>query len=325
MAVTAAQAALINQINASTGHANGYAPASAGPQTEVVYPQAFATPTGSSTTPAATPAPTNPNGGADVSNSKAADISLQNAALGSLGTQTSTGLSSIDQALASLIGNYDTEATSNKTKYGTQSDTNQNNLQTNKQTALVNAAQGRRGLESTLASLGALNGSGIDLANEAVQKGANEDLSQAAGTYGTNQASLDDSLAAFNQADEERRQQANTAAGNAKTNAVNKAAQTEQQIDTNLANDYAAQGDTENANKFSAAAAALYPKVAATSIPDSNLAYTAAAFTPASLSNYIAGANGTSVSTTAPVTPGQLPGLVAQNQALKKQQQLQPA
>lgn len=277
---------------------------------------------GGSTTTTATPAPTSPNGTAPAKPDKSADIALQNAALGSVGAQRETGLSAIDKALGDLIGNYDTEATSNTGKYHTQSDTNQNNLQTNKQTALVNAAQGRRGLEGTLASLGALNGSGITLANDAVQKGANEDLSAAAGTYGTNQASLDDALAAFNQADQERRQQANTAAGNAKTNVRNNAAKTEQTVDTNLANDYAAMGDEANANKWSAAAAALYPQVAATSIPDSNIAYSGAAFTPAALQNYIAGADGTSVTTAAPAAPGQLPGLVAQT--LQKKQ-LQPA
>lgn len=275
-------------------------------------------------------APSNPNGApaGPVYQDKSNDIALQNAGLGGADQQQNSGLSAIDKALGGLVGQYDTESTANEGNYHTQSDTNRNNLETNKQTALVNATQGRRGLFGTLSSLGALNGSGIDLANEAVQKGANEDLTGAEGTYSGNQVGLDTAIGTFHAQDKQRRDEAQTASENAKTKVRHDTAVTKQGIFSNLANDYSAQGDAGNATKYTQMAADLYPDVANNSIPTSNLGYTAAAFTPGSLANYIN--NGaTSVTATpaqggAPGLPG-VPSLVAQNSDLKKKQLIQAA
>ena len=265
-------------------------------------------------------APSNPNGVASTPKvDKSNDIALQNAGLGAVDTQYNTGIAGIDKALAQLIGQYDTEAKSNETNYSGQSDTNQNNLQKNKQTALVNAAQGRQGLFGTLASLGALNGSGIDLANRAVQKGANDDLSGASDNYATNQSGLDTAIGQFRQEDKMRRENASTSAENAKTNAANEAAKSRMSFYSNLANDYAAMGDTANASKFTGLASSLYPELAKTSVPNANIAYSGAAFTPGTLADYMAGANSTVVSAT-PTQPGQnIPGLVATPTQRKKQ------
>lgn len=268
--------------------------------------------------PPATPptGPGNSNGGSGTTYSdKSNDISLQNAGLGAVDTQTTAGTAAVDTALGKLNGQYDTEAATNTKTYQTNSDQNQNNLQRNKQTALVNAAQGRRGLLGTLSSLGALGGSGITLANEAVQKGANEDLSGAGDTYATNQTGLDTAINAFKQQDKERRDNAVTAAGDAKTNIQNEAAKNKQTFYSNLAKDYADQGDSSNAAKFTKMAADLFPSIASTSVPSTNLGYTAAAFNSPSLANYLAGANSTQVKTT-PATgsgnsAGTLPGLIA--------------
>ena len=270
-------------------------------------------------------APANPNGGTSTGGTtyadKSNDIALQNAGLASLGDQTATGIAGVDKALGNLTGQYDTEAAANEKNYSTQSDTNQNNLQKDRQTALVNAAQGRRGLFGTLASLGALNGSGVDLANEAVRAGANADLSGAADTFSTNQNALDTSIGEFRQEDKRRRQEAATAAENAKTNVQNDAARNKVTFLTNLANDYTAQGDTAAAKRYADQAAALYPEIAKTNVPSSNIAYSGAAFTPSTLSSYLSGANNTTVSTT-PSTPGfTIPGLVAST----RKKQLQPA
>jgi hypothetical protein len=257
-------------------------------------------------------APTSPNGAAaapakvDRSN----DIALQLAGLGAVQGQVDTGLSAIDVALSKLTGQYDTEATANEGNYKTQSETNQNNLQTNKQTALVNAAQGRRGLFGTLSSIGALNGSGIDLANRAVQKGANDDLHGAAENYSGNQSGLDTAIGTFRQEDTRRKEDAKTAAENARTNTRNEAAKSSLSFLSNLTNDYAQMGDEANAKTYAARAAALYPEMAKTSLPNSNIAYSGAAFTPGTLANYMAGADSTQVSTT-PTQGGSIPGLVA--------------
>lgn len=264
-------------------------------------------------------APANPNGtgttSAPVLPDKSNDIALQNAGLNSVDTQRDTGIASIDKALGSLFGQYDAETSTNEGSYKTNSDQNQNNLQKNRQSAMVNAAQGRQGLFGTLSSLGALNGSGIDLANEAVRSGANEDLSGAADNYATNQSGLENSIAGYRQADKERRQQNQTSADNAKINIHNDSNKSKQTYYSNLANDYSAMGNGDEAKRYSGMASDLFPAIANTSVPNSNIAYSGAAYTPASLASYFAGANGTSVNATPAngngVGAGNLPGLVA--------------
>lgn len=275
------------------------------------------------------PAPSNPNGGgggggsagpqrADRSNS----IAMNMAGLGAVDRQTAAGLAAIDRAFRQLTGQYDEETAANEKMYGTQSDTNQVNLQKNKQAGLANAAQGRRGLFGVLSSLGALNGSGIDLANDAVKKGANADLSEASDTFGENQSMLDTAIGTFRREDKTRRENANSSADNARTNVRGDAAKTRMNLYTSLANDFSQQLDEGNARKYTDLAASLYPEIARSNVPNANIAYTGAAFTPGSLQNYIAGADSTQVTTT-PNTPGApgVPGLVARPNK-KKQTQL---
>lgn len=268
------------------------------------------------TTATAAPASTGGSNYAD----KSADIAVQQAGLQAADQQQEAGLSAVDKALENLIGKYTTEASANEENYGTQSTTNNQNLQKNRQTAYVNAAQGRQGLFGTLSSLGALSGSGIDLANRAVQNGANADLSGAQDTFGENQTGLDTAINTFRRQDKMRREDASTAADNARTNVRNQTAQNKQKFYANLADDFTAQGDTGNAKKYADMAAALFPTLAKTSIPDSNIAYTAAAFTPGTLSSYMAGQNSSNVSVTPSAGDGShLPGLVASTKDKRKQ------
>lgn len=272
-----------------------------------------------------TPAPTGGGGGGAAAPAKpdrTNDIALQNAGLSAVDQQYSTGIAAIDKALANLIGQYDVETGRNEKLYTENSNSNQNNLQKNNQTALVNAAQGRQGLFGTLASLGALSGSGIDLANRAVQKGANTDLAGAADSYATNARTLDTAIGTFRDEDKARRTNATTSAENARTNARNEAAKSRLQFYSNLANDYADMGNEAEAKRFTSLASALYPEMAKSSVPNANISYSGAAFTPGTLSDYLAGADSTVVSAT-PTQPGQtIPGLIA---SPVKRKQLQPA
>lgn len=251
-------------------------------------------------------------GGGVVRPDKTNDIRLQEAGLAAVDSQLNTGLGSISAALAKLLGQYDTETGTNEGIYKTQSETNQNNLQKNKQTALVNAAAGRQGLFGTLAAIGALNGSGIEVANRAVQKGANDDLAGAADSYGTNQSGLDTAIGQYRQDDKMRRENAETAAENARLNARSEAAKTRMTLFTNLANNWAEMGDAAKARSYTEQAAALYPEMARTTIPNAAINYTGAAFSPGQLQNYIAGADSTAVTTTPTGGDrGTLPGLIA--------------
>lgn len=274
-------------------------------------------------------APQNPNGGGQAAApaappkvDKSSSIALNNAGLAAVDQQLNSNVSAIDRSLNDLKGRYNAEATANEASYTENSNNNQNNLQKNKQTAYVNAAQGRQGLFGTLSSLGALSGSGIDLANRAVQKGANDDLSGAADNYSENQSGLDTSIGTFRREDEFRKKDADTRAADAKVNASNQASKDRLNFFGNLINDYSAMGDEANAKAFTAKASALYPALAETSRPNASLNYSSAAFTAPSLENYLAGADSTVVNAT-PTQPGQeLPGLVA---APTKKRERQPA
>lgn len=274
-------------------------------------------------------APSNPNGGSGAAPVKKVDksnsIALNQAGLSAVDSQTNAGLSSIDKALGTLRGQYAEEAAGNEKSYTDNSNTNMGNLQKNKQSAMVNGAQGRRGLFSTLSSLGALNGSGIDLANNAVKRGVEVDLSGANDSFATNQGGLDLSIGTFRREDKNRNENANINAENARTNVRNDAARSKQNFYKNIANDYDEMGDAGNSARYSGMAASLYPSVAATNVPNANLGYSAAAFTAPTLENYLAGQGGTEVTAT-PTQPGAgataLPGLTVGGQAKKKQFQL---
>lgn len=267
-------------------------------------------------------APSNPNGtaSAPAKVDKSNDIALQLAGLGAVDQQYTTGIAAIDKALAQLQGRYTEEANANEKSYTDSTNNNVANLQKNKQTTYVNAAQGRQGLFGSLASIGALSGDGITLANRAVQQGANSDLAGADENFRTNADNLTGSIEAFRRDNKYRTESANTSAENAKTNAANEAAKSRLSFYSNLVNDYSAMEDAGNAKAYTAKAQALYPELAKTSVPDANIAYTGAAFTPTTLENYLAG-NDSNVVTATPTAPGQtIPGLVAS--ATKKKQLL---
>lgn len=261
---------------------------------------------------APTPAPTVPKAAAPAVPDRSNSIALQNAGLSGAEQQRLAGLKAVQDALSSITGGYDTEAASNEGNYTTQTETNTNNLQRQIQAALVAAARGRQGLFGTLASLGALSGSGIDLANNAVQQGANADISGANDTFGENKTTLDTAIGSFRAADEARRKKAAIDAANASAGVENQAATNKQKFYSNLADDYTQMGNTTEAAKFAQLAAALFPQIANTSVQTpSSLTPVGAAYTPATLSNYLGGAGDTSVRV-APTAGGSgLPGLIA--------------
>jgi hypothetical protein len=273
---------------------------------------------------AATPAPANPNGNSGgggkappagpVYKDRSNDIAVQNAGLASSDAQTSAGLAAIQKALGGLKGQYATETAANEANYGNESDSNQNALQGGKQTALVHAGQGRQGLLGTLSSIGALSGDSIELANTAVQNGANDDLAGVNHTFATNQSGLDTSIGTYRRENKSRNDEADTSAENASTNTRNNGLQAKQSYLTNLLNDYSQQGDEATAKGYADQVAALYPQIAATNVPSSKLVAQSAAYTPASLATYLGAGNTSVTATPAPGdSPGSLPGLSAIN------------
>jgi hypothetical protein len=254
----------------------------------------------------------NPNTTGPAAADKSGDITVQNAGLAAANTNYNTGINHINDALTTLKGGYDTEAKTNETNYTNESNSNLNALQAGKQTSLVNAAQGRHGLLGTLASIGALSGDSINLANQAVQEGANADLTGVTHTFSTNQSGLDTSIGTFRQEDKTRRDNADVAAGNARQNELSKNDQSKQNFLKNLADDYTAQLNPAKAKEYSDKIAALYPEIAANNVPAAPLQAQSAVYTPGALSTYI-GNNNTAVNTSAASgsAPGSLPGLQA--------------
>lgn len=256
-------------------------------------------------------APGNPNAtAAPAKVDKSGDISLNQGTADAADQTTNEGIAKINSKLAGILGDYTTDANNASTQYTTSSNQNQSNLQKNKETALVNAAQGRRGLFATLSSLGALGGSGIELANRAVQSGANEDLSGAQDTYAGNQSGLDTAIGNFKTEDKRRNDETNADAADAISNTKNSGLKAKQSAYINIANDYHDMGDTANAQKYTDLAKSLYPEIATTNVPASDPSYSPLAFTAPSLSSYLVNGN-TTVSTTG--GSGGIPGLIASN------------
>lgn len=269
---------------------------------------------GGGSTQQQTPAPSNPNGGggggsAPARPDRSNSIAMQLAGIEATKRMEQAGLSAVDKALANLFREYAIEAAANEKNYNQQTTTNTQNLQTNKQVAMLHAAQGRRGLFGTLQSIGALSGDGITLANRAVQQGANADIAGAQGTFNENQTNLDTAINAFREEDKRRQRINKDQAAEAKVGVRNQAAIARQKYLAQLADDYAQMGDEAKSKHYAREAAALYAKIADTGIPSTKLAPIQASFTPSTLANYIAGGD-TSV-TVVPASPGGVPGLVA--------------
>lgn len=282
------------------------------------------TPTQTQATNTPAPAPTNPNGAVAPAPApkpdKTNDINIQLGGLAQEDNRQATGLKTVDDALAGLTGKYDAEAANENQNFTNQNDVNTQNLQRNTQAAMVNGAQGRRSLFGVLASLGALSGSGIDLANLAVQHGVNADLGDANGTFNQNKAELEQAHNNFTTLDNNRREKGQEAAKAAKQGVLNDVATERQKMYSQLSNDYADMGDTNNAKKYADLAASLFPAISNSSFPTAgDVSYTPMAYTPSTLAQYVAGNNTPRVSST-PAVPGGLPGLVV-SPAQRKQAQ----
>lgn len=238
------------------------------------------------------------------------DIGLQLGTLANEGAAYKGAVDKVNSSLAGINAGYATDDTNAAASYGTNTTQNKSNLSKNQQTALVNAAQGRQGLFGVLGSLGALSGSGIELANNAVQKGANEDLEGADDNFATNQQGLDSAYGTFKAEDAKRKTDAQTEADSAITQAKNQSDSDTIQAYKSLANDYQGEGDATDAAKYTSLIQALLPDLAATNGPASTPTAENLTFTAPSLNSYLNG--GTSaVSTTPANTPGGIPGLVA--------------
>lgn len=237
-----------------------------------------------------TPAPAAPSGPAKPQLNQAA-VDATYKAVDSLGVEQDTGYRNIDDSFGSLLSRYNKEAAQNEGDYTEQTETNTNNLTRNKQNALVAAAQGRRGLRGTLASLGALSGDGGVLADRAVTTSANQDIGEAADTFATNAQGLDKAIDRFRDEDKDRRAEAETTRVNQRTALEGSIASKRQNYFQKLAEIFGQADRTGEANDFLGKAGSLNNEIASKSrVASTAFAPRSAAFTPGDLESYLAGA-----------------------------------
>lgn len=238
--------------------------------------------------------PTGTGGGGTDPNKKVlnqAAIDNTQKALASLDDELNIGYGNIDQSYGSLVGKYDQERGRTRQDYEEEGVTNTQNLQRNKQNALVSGAQGLRGLRGVLGSIGALSGDGSVLANRAVTSEVNQDIGGAVDTAGENAKTLDKAWTRFDEEDQDRRREAETTRTNQRTALEGSIASKRQNFFQKLAELYGEVGDIGNATNWLNRAGDLNPVIAQKSrVASTPFTERAAAFTPGELESYLAGA-----------------------------------
>lgn len=158
---------------------------------------------------------------------------------------------------------YDTEDANDLATYNRQVDQNEMNLASNRQAALLAAAQGGRGLRAVLASLGALSGTGSQLADRAIANSANLDLGDAQDSFETNVDTLGSAWQQTEREQRQRRLDAEAALENDRQAAESTFLTSKQGILGKLADLFGA--GTARGNQYASEAASLYAPLARTS------------------------------------------------------------
>lgn len=159
-----------------------------------------------------------------------------------------------------MLKQYGAEDARDKANYGKQVTQNEQNLSTNRQAALSSAAQGGRGLRSVLAALGALSGTGQQLADRAISSQANLDLGQARNAFDVNADTLTSAYEDVERQQRQRRSNAQAALENEKAAADLDYFRNQQNIYNQAANIYGA--GTPEGNEYITKASALYAPIA---------------------------------------------------------------
>lgn len=249
---------------------------------------------------------------ADARRQNERDLSLQQGYLQQADNTFRSTNDSILSRLGQILGGYQADTARNEADFTTQSRTNQDNYNLGLQQALLNASRGRQGLLGTLASLGALSGTGIKLADRAVQQGANLDIAGANNTFSENQIGLNRAIEDYRQQDAERRSEAENQAGALRNQAQNDYLRNQQEIFIRMGNLYNALGNQSMADDYFRQANTLSSQIGATagSTP-SAISPVAVNYTSPTLSNYTGGQSDVSVAQGQPNLQGLIPSLLA--------------
>lgn len=192
---------------------------------------------------------------------------------------------------------------------------NETNLTSDDWKALLNAANGATGLRGTLASIGALSGSGNDVVRHLTGLAASSDQGDARKTFDSNATSINQAAAQTSQLEKQRRADADATFENAKQNNNADVLTSKQSIFQKLADLYGT--GTSQGNSYASQAASLAAPIAATTRATvAPYAASSSLYSAPALKSYLAGtqnlqASATPASGAASSTPINSPAYVA--------------
>jgi hypothetical protein len=207
-------------------------------------------------------------------------------------------LSAADSEWRKTQDEYDAEDLVNKTRFDERMAKNEGTRGAQTQAGLLAAANGSRGLYSTLASIGALGGTGRLLANRAVSNEANLDIGEANKTFDTNAENLNLSYADIKKQEEKREAAALETQANAKKSLTHDRISEEKTLREKMADLWSRAGNQGEANRSLAGANDLIGKLASNTKPVNTGSYdkSGLSYQAPDLQGYLAGANDMSVS-----------------------------
>ena len=216
--------------------------------------------------------------------------------LDSLGTIRNNALTGADAEWKSVIDAYSAEDAENLTRYKGDVEDNEITRDGNTQASLLGAARGSRGLYATLASLGALGGTGKMLANRAIATEANADLGEGEKSFKTNAETLFDARSVLEKQEKQRRLDADKIRTDSKQNAEYDYLKGNQDLAKEMAGLWSDAGNTGEASNWINRASSYTPELAAkTKVNVGQYAKTPLAYSKPELGKYLGGMNSTSV------------------------------
>lgn len=128
--------------------------------------------------------------------------------INSLDDRRDNTIQGVRNNFSGILKQYADQEAQTRSKYEKETDANEGRFSRNQSLALQSAATGRQGLMATLASIGAVGPTALNLADRAVARSANLDLGEAGRTFESNATSLTEGYDKVRQDEENRRNEA---------------------------------------------------------------------------------------------------------------------
>lgn len=220
---------------------------------------------------------------------------------------TRTSIDSLDDILANrqseaqqqyqkMLDTYGAEDAQAQDQYEGQVSKNEKSRETNRHQALNAAAEGSRGLHATLASIGALGGTGRQLANRAVASEANSDIGRSDRAFGDNAEQLFNAFSSLKQQQKQRKKDAESTFKKTKQQNRYDITDKRQGLWEDMSSLWARAGNNSRADQALARASSYTPDLVSNTRPQvSEYAKKPLQYQAPALKNYLAGANNMTV------------------------------